>query len=62
MMTTRKETKQQAQAELMSTMQIAFAGIPKNPAEADVTAEMSRQMERVEKLFGYEPGSWVRGV
>ena len=58
---TRKETKHQAQAELMSAMQIAFERTPKNPAEADVTAEMSRQMERVEKLFGYEPGSWVRG-
>ena len=61
-MTTRTETKQQAQAELMSAMQIAFAEPAKNPKELALRDEMSRQMARVEKLFGYAEHSWVRGV
>lgn len=55
---TRKETKQQAQAELLSAMQIAFAGT----GDDDLRAEMSLQMARVEKLFGYDQYSWVRGI
>jgi len=26
-----------------------------------VFAEMDKQMKRIEKLFGYKPGSWRRG-
>ncbi len=58
---TRTEQKQQAQNNLMSAMQIAFARAYDEKDSADSIAEMSRQMERVEKLFGYEPGSWARG-
>ncbi len=54
---TKTQIKQNAQDELMSAMQIAFA----NKQHSDeLVAEISRQMERVEKLFGYKPGSWAR--
>lgn len=29
--------------------------------KSKLTTEMSRQMERIERLFGYTPGSWGRG-
>lgn len=58
---TRTETKQKAQFELLSAMQIAFEIAHDQHASDDLVAEMSSQMERVEKLFGYELGSWARG-
>ncbi len=58
---TRTETKQKAQDELMSAMQIAFARAHDEGTSDDLAAEMSSQMARVEKLFGYDPGSWRRG-
>ena len=53
----RTQTKQTAQNELLSAMQVAF-----EPTVSDeLRDEMSRQMARVETLFGYEPLSWQRG-
>ena len=60
-MISRKEIKQQAQDNLMSAMQIAFLQAHDDHASSDLISEMSSQMERVEKLFGYDPGSWQRG-
>ena len=62
---TKTEIKQKAQDELMSAMQTAFVAYLertwRQETSEDLVAEMSRQMARVEKLFGYELGSWQRG-
>ena len=55
----RLEIKQTAQDSLMHAMQYAFEETDLDPA---ARAELSRQMERIEKFFGYVPGSWSRGV
>ena len=55
-MTTQSE-KEQAQDLLMQSMQHAFDKA--TPAECEV---MSKQLERIEKLFGYEKNSWTRGA
>lgn len=63
--------KQKAQEELISAMQIAFVRMSEG-GRADIDSmtdrenkavweQMSKQMARVEKLFGYEPYSWPRG-
>ena len=52
------EIKQEAQKELLSSMQVAFNNINHG---SDVWAEADRQMRRVEKMFGYVEGSWERG-
>ena len=55
---TKKDIKEEAQDELMSAMQVAF----NNVSNREVVKEMDRQFKRVEKLFGYNMGSWNRGV
>jgi hypothetical protein len=63
---TKTELKQEAQDALMQSMTAAFYAINDND---DMTEEQrealyaaaDEQMRRVEKLFGYEPGSWLRG-
>ncbi len=59
---TKTETKLAAQNRLMSAMQTAFST---QPYEADLTNEqiaaMDAQFSRIEKLLGYEQGSWARG-
>ena len=59
---TKTEIKQNAQDELMSAMQIAFTRATDESASDDLVAQMSRQMARVEKLFGYDAFSWHRGT
>lgn len=54
----KKETKQKAQDELMLALQTAFYNEDLTDEERE---EMSKQMERIEKMFGYTPGSWLRG-
>tara|TARA_Y100000817_G_scaffold296253_1_gene271652 strand:- start:37 stop:243 length:207 start_codon:yes stop_codon:yes gene_type:complete len=55
---TKKDIKEEAQDELMLAMQVAF----NNVSNREVVKEMDRQFKRVEKLFGYNMGSWNRGV
>ena len=55
---TKKDIKEAAQDELMLAMQVAF----NNVSNREVVKEMDRQFKRVEKLFGYNMGSWNRGV
>jgi len=55
-----KQIKDRAKVELMWALQIAFtdtAGIPK-----EIQQEMAQQFERVENLFGFERGSFTKGV
>jgi len=61
---TKTEIKHTAQDTLMSAMQTAFAGMAEeNPEDIeDIMEEMSKQFARVEKLFGYDTGSWSRGA
>ena len=54
----KKDIKEEAQDELMLAMQVAF----NNVSNREVVKEMDRQFKRVEKLFGYNMGSWNRGV
>ena len=56
---TKAEIKHKAQDELLSAMQVAFNTLA---VDSDLWVEADKQMERVEKLFGYVPGSWNRGV
>lgn len=63
---TKNQIKRAAQDQLMAAMQTAFYAIYESgevaPEDQDaVRDEADRQMRRVEKLFGYEPGSWGRG-
>lgn len=55
---TKTEVKHSAQDALMSAMQIAFDRGEDDPA---IREEMDKQFQRVEKLFGYVPGSFNRG-
>lgn len=61
------ELKLMAKDEIMFGIQTAFNTVNDNGSiseeEKEQTLnEMSFQMERIEKLFGYEPKSWTRGV
>jgi len=56
----KKEIKQQAQDALMSAAQAAFES---DAAEdSAVFKAMDKEFARIEKMFGYSPGSWTRGV
>ncbi len=64
---TRRQIKANAQHELMHAMQMAFNVIA-DAQPFDVVAdyeplrdEMDVQFARVEKLFGYDVGTWRRG-
>ena len=56
-----KELKEKAQDELMTGLQSAFDGLP-DDAPRELQLMMSDQMARVEKLFGYTPYSYGRGI
>lgn len=67
----RTEIKEKAREELMIEAQIAFTAIgdirngsyiEDETERAAVFAEMDNQFKRIEKLFGYVPGSWQRGI
>ena len=63
---TKTERKHEAQRQLMLGMQIAFSAVHEElkhdgQFRSEMLIEMSKQMERIEKLFGYEVGSWNRG-
>jgi hypothetical protein len=55
----KRALKQLAQDNLLFAMQIAFDRIADD--EKELREVMSNQMERVERLFGYKPGSFGRG-
>jgi hypothetical protein len=61
---TRAEVKDQAQTLLLSCMAGAFYKVTDRDMSVEeataLRAEMDRQMSRVEKLFGFVPGSWGR--
>ena len=54
----KKSLKHEAQNALLQSMQLAFCDLD-NGSPLWIAAD--KQMCRVEKMFGYEPGSWVRG-
>lgn len=62
---TKTEIKHTAQDELLYAAQIAFYSIHESGKYSDEDAEIiareaSKQLERIEALFGYERGSWKR--
>jgi len=57
---TKTEIKQQAQQEIMECIQAVFGESTEEGSE--MYNELDKQMKRVEKLFGYTPGSWTRGT
>lgn len=54
----RAQARQKAQDELMHFMMSAFYSFADNQAPAEVVEEARQQVRRVERLFGYVPGSW----
>ena len=66
----KKALREEAQGDLLDGMQCAFArldddvqqGITSAQKAAALRDEMSKQMARVERLFGYIPYSFARGV
>ena len=52
------EMKNQARVNLLHGLNIAFYG---DNVDAEMFEVMSSEMERIEKLFGYVPGSSWRG-
>lgn len=65
--TGKKAIKEVAQDNLMQVLGIAFQYVKDDyniseDMKKDVLEEMSQQMARIEKLFGYEKNSWPRGI
>ncbi len=63
----RANLKKEAQCQLFYGMQTAFTDSQLEIADTLghnrklLVAEMDKQMERIERLFGWEVGSWQRG-
>ena len=57
---TKATVKKAMQDTLMQGMKMAIAHLPENATWERRVAE--EQFRRVEKLFGYEPGSWPVGI
>jgi hypothetical protein len=55
---TKKEIKERAQDKIMLYACHAFT---EQTEQAEIRIEMEKQLKRIEKLFGYEVGSWKRG-
>lgn len=53
-----KAVKQEVQDRLMHHMMSTFYELADMNADEGLVEEARRQVRRVEKLFGYEPGSW----
>ena len=58
----RTKLKRAAQDRLLEALPVAFERLHRVDYTAELETEMSRQMERIESLFGYKSGSWGRGV
>ena len=58
---TRTEQKQKAQNELMAGMQAALSNLDEE-GQPEIYAAAVEQFRRVEKMFGYVPGSFSAGV
>ncbi|MCK5600558.1 hypothetical protein KAR91_01745 [Candidatus Pacearchaeota archaeon] len=59
----RDNLKQEAQCQLFFGMQVSFMrqeGLEEEDG-ALLLGEMDKQMKRIERLFGWEVGSWKRG-
>ena len=54
---TKTEVKQNAQDELLHYAASAFYAAADNGASEEEVAALKQQFARIEKLFGYEPGS-----
>ena len=61
-MTSRTQIKENAQNDLMIAMQTAFSYLDGYGTDSPEWIAMDKQFRRVEKLFGYQEGSWNRGV
>ncbi len=57
---TATQRRQEAQREIMVAATTVFYRIGDNQDDypSELVAEIRKQLTRVEKLFGYEPGSW----
>jgi hypothetical protein len=61
------ELKRKAQNEILHTAMQAILVTAENNSDgmneaemAELKTEMDNQLKRIEKMFGYEPGSWQR--
>jgi len=58
--------KQRAQADILASLGSAWASVENDDDMTDrekalVLEQLDKQMSRIEKMFGYVPGSWMRG-
>lgn len=61
------ELKRKAQDEVLHAAMQAIVMTSENNLDnmddaemSELKAEMNNQLKRIEKMFGYEPGSWMR--
>ena len=59
--TPKKQLKQQVQDALLSAMMVQFTRFNDENASEELVAAARKEAHRVQKLFGYEPGSWQEG-
>lgn len=59
---TRQEIKEAAQDKIMQGIQGAFSLASDEGDDEKVVKEMDKQFKRIEKMFGYDIGSWNRGA
>ncbi len=57
------EIRDKAQDRLMDALGVAFSRLYDEEPEhmEEIKEAMDAQMKRIERLFGYDPGSWARG-
>jgi hypothetical protein len=57
----KKQLKQEAQDALLSAMMAQFLRFADEHQSEEFVQAARKEAHRVQKLFGYEPGSWVEG-
>lgn len=57
---TKTQVKQRAQSVIMESAQRVFYAAENEGMNPEIIAELDKQFTRLEKLFGYVPGSWLR--
>lgn len=59
--TPKKQLKEQAQDALLGAMMAHFTRLYDENASDELIEAARKEAHRVQKLFGYEPGSWMEG-
>lgn len=54
----KKSLRQEAQDMIMHAVTVVYYKLGDENASPELEAEVRRQVGRIEKMFGYQPGSW----